>query len=54
MIGSIDFDNEDETPEVQAPSVFPVKKINYLNYLRLLFNLLFGGMNNIHTNCIHI
>ena len=31
MIGSIDFDNEDETPEVQAPSVFPVKKINYLN-----------------------
>lgn len=31
MIGSIDFDNEDETPEVQTPSVFPVKKINYLN-----------------------
>jgi hypothetical protein len=31
MIGSIDFEDEDETPEVQAPSVFPVKKINYLN-----------------------
>ena len=31
MIGSIDFDGEDETPVVQTASVFPVKKINYLN-----------------------
>ena len=31
MIGSIDFEDEDETPVVSAPSVFPVKKINYLN-----------------------
>ena len=31
MIGSIDFDDEDETPVVQTTSVFPVKKINYLN-----------------------
>ena len=31
MIGSIDFDGEDETPVVQTTSVFPVKKINYLN-----------------------
>ena len=31
MIGSIDFEDEDEMPVVSAPSVFPVKKINYLN-----------------------
>ena len=31
MIGSIDFDDEDETPVVYTPSVIPVKKVNYLN-----------------------
>lgn len=30
MIGSIDFE-DDETPEVEVVSLFPVKKINYLN-----------------------
>jgi hypothetical protein len=30
MIGSIDFE-DDETPEVEVVSIFPVKKINYLN-----------------------
>jgi hypothetical protein len=31
MIGSIDFEDDDETPVVHTTSVFPVKKINYLN-----------------------
>ena len=31
MIGSIDFDRDDEFPEAQPTTMFPVKKINFLN-----------------------